>query len=95
MAGSGEVTTDQVEVVCAQGVESGVELPDEGTWVAVEITAVHNPGRFYVSFPFGASPIQDLMKDKFDSDSEYWAGSDSLRLRLMWDGVVRLTLWDQ
>lgn len=35
-------------------------LPEPGTWVAVEVTTVLNPGHFYVSLPFGKSAIDNL-----------------------------------
>ena len=39
--------------------DSSVTLPDIGTWVAVRVTAVFNPGHFWVQFPYGPEPIEN------------------------------------
>ena len=46
-----------VEVFC-DNIASSVSLPDIGTWVAVRVTAVFNPGHFWVQFPYGTEPIE-------------------------------------
>lgn len=39
--------------------DSSVTLPDIGTWVAVRVTAIFNPGHFWVQFPYGPEPIEN------------------------------------
>ena len=47
-----------------------IQLPEEGAWVAVEITAVYNPAHFYVVFPFGSKPLKDIMKEDASTDGK-------------------------
>ena len=54
---SGEEMHEMVEVFC-DNMDSSVTLPDIGTWVAVRVTAVFNPGHFWVQFPYGTEPIE-------------------------------------
>jgi hypothetical protein len=35
-----------------------VDLPELGSWVGVRVTAVLNPGHFWVQFPCGSGPIE-------------------------------------
>ncbi|CAH3194869.1 unnamed protein product [Porites evermanni] len=53
----GEDLHEMVEVFC-DNMDSSVTLPDIGTWVAVRVTAVFNPGHFWVQFPYGTEPIE-------------------------------------
>ena len=53
----GEELHEMVEVFC-DNMDSSVTLPDIGTWVAVRVTAVFNPGHFWVQFPYGSEPIE-------------------------------------
>lgn len=54
---TGEDLHEMVEVFC-DNMDSSVTLPDIGTWVAVRVTAVFNPGHFWVQFPYGTEPIE-------------------------------------
>ena len=54
---AGEEVHELVEVFC-DNIDSSVPLPDIGTWVAVRVTAVFNPGHFWVQFPYGSEPIE-------------------------------------
>lgn len=54
----GEELHDFVEVFC-DNMDSSVTLPDIGTWVAVRVTAIFNPGHFWVQFPYGPEPIEN------------------------------------
>lgn len=54
---TGEELHERVEVFC-DNMDSSVTLPDIGTWVAVRVTAVFNPGHFWVQFPYGTEPIE-------------------------------------
>lgn len=53
----GEEVHELVEVFC-DNIDSSVTMPDIGTWVAVRVTAVFNPGHFWVQFPYGTEPIE-------------------------------------
>ena len=53
----GEEIHELVEVFC-DNLDSSVTMPDIGTWVAVRVTAVFNPGHFWVQFPYGTEPIE-------------------------------------
>lgn len=53
----GEEVHELVEVFC-DNLDSSVTMPDIGTWVAVRVTAVFNPGHFWVQFPYGTEPIE-------------------------------------
>ena len=48
---------DTIEVFC-DNVDCVVTLPSIGTWVAVRVTAVFDPGHFWVQFPYGSEPIE-------------------------------------
>jgi len=70
----GEEFHELVEVFC-DNMDSSVTLPDIGTWVAVRVTAVFNPGHFWVQFPYGPEPIENRiiaakMRHDVDSDDE-------------------------
>ena len=54
----GEELHDLVEVFC-DNMDSSITLPDIGTWVAVRVTAIFNPGHFWVQFPYGPEPIEN------------------------------------
>ena len=54
---AGEELHDYVEAFC-DNMDSSVTLPDIGTWVAVRVTAIFNPGHFWVQFPYGTEPIE-------------------------------------
>ena len=54
----GEEFHELVEVFC-DNMDSSVTLPDIGTWVAVRVTAIFNPGHFWVQFPYGPEPIEN------------------------------------
>ena len=66
---SGAITQDTVEVYAISDVDS-IQLPEEGAWVAVEITVVYNPAHFYVVFPFGSKPLKDIMKEDASTDGK-------------------------
>ena len=51
---------DVMEAFC-DNIDSGVELPDVGTWVAIKITAVFNPGHFWAQLPYGTEPLEKLI----------------------------------
>ncbi len=38
-------------------------LPEERDLVAVEITSILSPSHFYITLPFGKTPIDQLKKD--------------------------------
>ncbi|KAL9959501.1 hypothetical protein ACROYT_G032828 [Oculina patagonica] len=68
----GEELHDYHEVFC-DNMDSSVTLPDIGTWVAVRVTAIFDPGHFWVQFPYGPEPIENRimaarMGRDFDSD---------------------------
>lgn len=71
----GEEVHELVEVFC-DNMDSSVPLPDIGTWVAVRVTAVFNPGHFWVQFPYGTEPIEKrimaarMQCDDLDSDNK-------------------------
>ncbi|XP_068758689.1 uncharacterized protein [Montipora capricornis] len=71
----GEEVHELVEVFC-DNMDSSVPLPDIGTWVAVRVTAVFNPGHFWVQFPYGTEPIEKrivaarMQRDDLDSDNK-------------------------
>lgn len=78
----GEELHERVEVFC-DNMDSSVTLPDIGTWVAVRVTAVFNPGHFWVQFPYGTEPIEKRimaarMRRGGDSDSDDEQGEDDL-----------------
>ncbi|XP_052095616.1 uncharacterized protein LOC127730970 [Mytilus californianus] len=80
-----EVTSDGVtldqELVYGAVDEYYMEkiLPEPGTWVAVEVTTVLNPGHFYVSLPFGKSAIDNLKeKDEIDKKDDWQMNFDQL-----------------
>ena len=54
---AGEELHDYVEAFC-DNMDSSVMLPDIGTWVAVRVKAIFNPGHFWVQFPYGTEPIE-------------------------------------
>lgn len=35
-------------------------LPDPGTWIACEVSAIINPAHFYIVLPFGKEPLASL-----------------------------------
>ncbi|XP_074608990.1 uncharacterized protein LOC141863372 isoform X2 [Acropora palmata] len=71
----GEEVHELVEVFC-DNLDSSVTMPDIGTWVAVRVTAVFNPGHFWVQFPYGTEPIEKRImaaitqSDELDSDKK-------------------------
>ncbi|XP_071178897.1 tudor domain-containing protein 1-like [Mytilus edulis] len=80
-----EVTSDGVtldqELVYGAVDEYYMEkiLPEPGTWVAVEVTTVLNPGHFYVSLPFGKSAIDNLKeKEEIDKKDDWQMNFDQL-----------------
>ncbi|CAH1784435.1 unnamed protein product [Owenia fusiformis] len=64
------ITRDKVEVTRVFETLHSVTLPMEDSWVVVEITSIFNPCHFYVVFPFGTRPLQDMMKSSTDVSAE-------------------------
>ena len=54
------VFDDVMEAFC-DNIDSGVELPELGTWVAIKITAIFNPGHFWAQLPYGTEPLEKLI----------------------------------
>ncbi|XP_032232054.2 uncharacterized protein LOC5507515 isoform X2 [Nematostella vectensis] len=53
----GEQPKFEVQAYC-NNISSSVELPEVGTWVAVRVTAIMNPGHFWIQFPCGSESIE-------------------------------------
>lgn len=82
----GEELHDYVEAFCDNR-DSSVTLPDIGTWVAVRVTAIFNPGHFWVQFPYGTEPIEKhIMAARLNRELEFDNGEqedlDSLMNKL-------------
>lgn len=45
-------------------------LPDAGSWVAMEISTIMNPGHFYIILPWGNKSIDILSKERASEDGQ-------------------------
>ena len=46
--------------------DQALETPDEGSFVAVEVTAMYNPAHFYLTFPYGTKTVNELYNNSAD-----------------------------
>lgn len=57
---SGKLTTDQAEIFVGNHL---LELPKAGSFVAMELTAILSPSRFYVIMPYGPRPLGEILRE--------------------------------
>lgn len=62
----GATTEDRLPVISA---DPTITLPQPNTWVVVELSAVANPARFYVTFPYGTRSISTLISDEISGNA--------------------------
>ena len=68
-----------------------IQLPDIGTWIAVRVTAIYNPGHFWIQMPFGSEPLDaQIMKSKilWYRPSLLSQANDPVELKLLWFGCL-------
>ena len=54
-------STGEVEVFCDK-VLNTIDLPEVGAWVVVQVTSCFNPFHFWIRFPLGVDPLEDIFK---------------------------------
>ncbi len=64
-----QVTLDKGSEIGIPATEIGLDIPDVGSWVVVEVTALVDPGKFFVTFPYGTSPLPELLTETDPEDS--------------------------
>lgn len=73
------VTYDQEEVY-ALGSNQEEIIPQVGSWVAMDVSTILNPGRFYVLLPMGNKSLDDLTscsgRSRSKSRSSVWCSND-------------------
>ena len=60
----GAVISGKSEVFGVSDCEHVVSMPTVGSFVSIEITAIFTPNRFYAIFPYGPSPIKDVISKR-------------------------------
>jgi len=58
---SAPITSDKKAVIFGNHLEQSIDLPRSDTWVYVQVTAINNPSNFYVIFPYGSEPVEDVI----------------------------------